>query len=303
MKNKNVLLMGYGAIGKRHSNNLIELGITLHIITKYPDNTKAVFHKNLDEIEDENIDSCIISSPTARHLEDLQRCLKIRGLKKVLIEKPLESTYSKGAELKELADEYGLEVYVGYNLRFLDAMDYIKDFVRKQRGLIKIVEVVAGQSLLEWRPEREYSQSYSACRGLGGGVDLDLSHEIDYILMFFGDEFKEKKIWRNKVTSLKIDSPDLFKLFLDYGGFIVDVSLDYIRTPKERYIKIICEGGNNLYYNYYSGELELNGEKKVMQDNIAQSYKRMMESFVGLGKKDILCTIEQGLNVLKVLEV
>ena len=305
MKRK-VLLIGYGSIGKRHSRNLMELKIKPYILTKYPNDLNAIFLKDINKIKNENIDYCIISSPTARHLDDLKKCLTLLNRpKKVLIEKPLESSYLRGEEIKDLVEEYDLSTFIAYNLRFLNAFNIINKFVKEQKNEIRIVEIVAGQDLKEWRPFKDYTQSYSAYREQGGGVDLDLSHEIDYTLWLFGSNFRDKVIYRSKISNLKINSPDIFKLILDYNTFIVDITLDYIRKPKERYIKMISENGKNLYYNFITNTLEIDEKTMKMTDNMEQSYKEMLKAFLGVDKKneDKLCSVEEGLDILKILEI
>jgi len=264
------------------------------------------FLKDINEIKNEKFDYCIIASPTARHLDDLKKCLALPNKpKNILIEKPLESLYLKGKEIKNIVEEYSLNIYIVYNLRFLDAFNIINKFVKEQKKNIRIVEVVAGQDLKEWRQSNDYTQSYSAHREQGGGVDLDLSHEIDYTLWLFGNDFRDKIMYRNKISDLKIDSPDVFKLVLDYHRFIVDITLDYIRKPKERYIKIICENEEKLYYDFVTNTLELDGKATTLADNIDQSYKEMLKAFLDIDEKNKskLCSIEEGLNILKVLEM
>ncbi len=304
MKNKKVLLIGYGSIGKRHARNLMETGTALCVLTKYPDNLKVKFLKDINEIKNESPNYCIISSPTARHLDDLKRILVLKNIpQKIIIEKPLECSYLRAKEIKNIAECHKLNIMVAYNLRFLEVFDLIKDFVKKQKNKIRIVEIVAGQDLREWRSSMDYSQSYSAYREKGGGVDLDLSHEIDYALWLFGNDFKNKIMHRGKISGLRINSPDVFKLILDYNRFIVDIALDYIRSPKERHIKIICEDGKNLYYDFVSNILNINGERIVLRDKINQSYEKMMAAFLGNNNKNKFCSVEEGLNILKILEV
>ena len=290
-----VLLVGYGSIGKRHARNLIGLGITPYVLTRHPDGLKARFLKDVKELKGEAIKYCIISSPTARHLDDLRKCAGyLTGFKSVLIEKPLDCSYERAIKIKRIADRKGLEIFTAYNLRFLDVFDEIKEFVKRHLSGIRIVEVVAGQDLKEWRPYKELRQSYSAHRKQGGGVDLDLSHELDYALWLFGDRFKSKFIYRAKISNLEIDSPDIFKIILNYRKFIVGISLDYIRSPKERYLKIICDNGKQLYHDFTQDPLE-----------IEDSYKKMLKAFLGIDKpsRHKLCSLKEGLNVLKVLEV
>lgn len=306
--NKEVLIIGYGSIGKRHARNLIDLGIKPYILTKHPDQLNAKFIQDIRLVKDRDIKYCIISSPTARHLNDMRQCTaSLCKLKYVLIEKPLESLFSRAWKIRDTAGKRGIKVYVAYNMRFLDIFDAVRRFIRWHKGEIKIIEAVAGQDLREWRPRRDIAGSYSAYRKSGGGVDLDLSHEIDYILWLFGAGFRDKMMYRAKISGLKIESPDVFRLILDYKRFIADISLDYIRKPKERYLKMICNTGSNLYYDFIEDELRIGG-KRVMRrsdDIMTSSYKRMLKAFLGIDKagKLKLCSLEEALDVLKVLEV
>lgn len=303
---KKVLVIGYGSIGKKHSRYLIELRIKPYILTQYPDSLECAFFEDINEIGEEEFEYCIISSPTSRHLEDLEKCLGLQNKpKKILIEKPIQCSYLKGMKIENIASEYDIDIYIAYNLRFLEAFDLIHNFINEHKNVIRIVEIVAGQDLREWRPYSDYTKSYSAFREQGGGVDLDLSHEIDYALWLFGNDYVEKIIYRNKISDLEIDSPDIFKLIIDYRKFIVDITLDYIRKPKERYIKIICENNKNLYFNFITNTLKINDETIIMMDNMDQSYKKMLMAFIDIDKKDQnkLCSIKEGLNVLNILDV
>lgn len=303
---KKVLLIGYGSIGKRHARNLVDLGIKPYILTKYPDKLRARFLKDISMIKNSGVEYCIIASPTARHLEDLKKCLKYADrLKKVLIEKPLECSYSKGKEIIKISKLHKFKAFTAYNLRFIDAFELINKYLKAHKYNVKIIEVVAGQDLREWRPYKDIKQSYSAYRKLGGGVDLDLSHEIDYVLWLFGDRFKNKLMHRSRISNLKISSPDIFKLILDYKKFIVDITLDYIRKPKERYLRIICDDGKYLYYDFVKGVLKISGKIISTNFDINESYKKMLKEFLGINKvvRVKLCSAKEGLNVLRVLEV
>ncbi|MBI5144634.1 MAG: Gfo/Idh/MocA family oxidoreductase [Candidatus Omnitrophica bacterium] len=303
---KKVLIIGYGSIGKRHAKNLIALGIKPYILTSHPDKLKARFLSHLNARDAADIQYCLISSTTTRHSGDVKKCVSsLKGLKRILIEKPLERSSPRGKKIIDIIRAHKLEAFMGYNLRFIPVFEKIKKFIATYRKRIKIVEVVAGQNLKRWRPDQDLGLSYSAYREQGGGVDLDLSHEIDYVLWLFGAGFKNKIIHRAKISDLKINSPDIFKLFLDYQKFIVDITLDYIRQPKERYLKIICDNGKSLYYDFVAGVLKINGKKVLTHPGINESYKKMLKAFLDIDKKNkhILCPVEQGLKVLKVLGV
>lgn len=301
-----VLVVGYGSIGKRHVRNLLGMGVTPYVLTQHPDKVKAKFFRDIRSIKEEGIEYCLISSATAKHLVDIKKCFRhLKGLKHLLIEKPLESSFSNGQEIIRLIKKARIEARVAYNLRFLPAFEEIRRFIQRYKNRIKIVEVVAGQDLRQWRPSRNLRQSYSVFRKLGGGVDLDLSHEIDYILWLFGKSFKDKFIYRAKIGNLTVDSPDIFKLILDYKKFIVDITLDYIRRPRQRYLRIICDNGKHLDYDFLRGTLRINGKLSSKYNGIDQSYKEMLKGFLNLKQKNKarLCSLKEGLSVLKTLEV
>lgn len=293
MKKGRVLVVGYGSIGRRHARNLVNLGFRPCVLTNYPDGLDADFSSNINKFRAEDIKSCIISSPTAKHLEDFKKCVFVLGgLKKALIEKPLDCSYAKAKEIKRLAARHGVKVYVAYNMRFTDGFSRVAEFVKKNTDRMRIVEMAAGRDLKEWRPGTDISRSYSARRGTGGGVDLDLSHELDYAMRIFGKGFKKSFMHRCKISDLDIQSPDLFKMLLRYKRFVVDITLDYIRSPGQRYIRIICEGADNLYHNF-------------LKRDIAASHKKMLSAFMGIDKAGMLrlCSIDEAANVLRVLEV
>jgi len=306
MKNRKILIIGYGSIGKRHAKNLMDFGIKPYILTKYPDNLDVIFLRDFEEIKNVNIDFCIIANPTARHLDTLERCVLLSNIpRKILIEKPLECSYLRGEKIQDITKKYGIDTFIAYNMRFLKIFNVIKKFIKEQKDTIRIVDVVAGQDLKEWRPYKDYTESYSAHRGQGGGVDLDLSHEIDYVLWLFGDNFKNRIIFKKKISKLKIDSPDIFKLILDYNTFFVDITLDYIRKPKERYIKIICENDKNLYYDFITNILKIGDKQIVISNDIDESYKEMLKILLYTDdkNKNVFCSIDEGLNILKILEL
>ena len=302
MVNK-VLLIGYGSMGRRHARNLARLGVKPYILSRHTESAQAQFTSRLEDLRGKRMDSCIICSPTSRHLSDFEQAISVLGgLKRALIEKPLEAAYRKGQRINILAKKNGIRVYVAYNLRFMRAFGLIKKFVRQNIRSIKIVEVLAGQDLRDWRPGRFMDETYSAHRALGGGVDLDLSHEIDYLLWLFGSNFIKKRILRRKISSLKIDSPDIFKLVLDYGTFIADVTLDYIRTPKERYLRIICDNRKSLHFDLIGGRLQINGKTVLSKDTINMTYQKMLDAFLSARDTE-LCSLDEGLKVLQVLGV
>jgi len=85
--------------------------------------------------------------------------------------------------------------------------------------------------LPDWRPWQDYSQSYSAKKELGGGVVLDLIHELDYSYWLFG-EFYELKSFTGKVSNLKIETNDKwFNKAILYNGQQSSGILNLVAKP------------------------------------------------------------------------
>lgn len=298
-----VLVIGYGSIGRRHVNNLLAIGIETYVLTSYPDgknNTR--FIKSVRECQ--RVDYAIIATPTYKHLESLKDIAKNSQIKKVLIEKPAESSAQKALELKRLAEKNGITIFIAYNMRFLKIFDIIKEHVEKNSNLTRLVKISAGQYLPEWRPCKDYKDSYSAHKDMGGGVDLDLSHEIDYMSWIFGKPASVIFILKERISKLGIDSTDYFKGLYRYSNFIVDVELDYLR-PKERKLSIIGENRNILevdfikrYFKDSDGAL-WNNEKLF---DFESSFIEELKEFLGLNPAKRLCGLDDGISVLKLIE-
>ena len=159
------------------------------------------FYNKNDEIKKFNPDIVFICSSTHRHFDDLKLINKIINDKFILVEKPLFHKIRK-INLKN-------KVFVGYNLRYDPIINEIKKLIKNKK--IWSVEIFCNSFMPRWR-KRNYTKTYSAQKKLGGGVALDLSHEIDYLLWFFKN-LEIKFSISNKISNLKIDSDDNLVVF------------------------------------------------------------------------------------------
>ena len=117
--------------------------------------------------------------------------------------------------------------------------------------MIELVSIRAevGQYLPNWRKDVDYKQTVSAKKSLGGGVLLELSHEIDYLSWLFG-----RPLWVNAdvraVSNLEIDVEDQVMMILGFkpspeGGEIsASVNLDFIRQDVTRTCTLIGDQGS-----------------------------------------------------------
>ena len=316
----NVLVVGTGSIAKRHIKNLQELteieqifiyssrGLPLKNIS----GIKIIPQESLLNLKD--VSFAIIANETNKHVSTAI-ILAEQGIH-LFIEKPLSHKLKEGRNLSQLADEKKIKVFLGYNLRFLGAIQFLKKQIDKQRfGKIFFSKIEVGQALPDWRPDRDYKNVYSAHKNQGGGVALDLSHELDYMMYFFG--FPSKwNFFSEKVSDLKIEADDFFEgIFLFKKDFFCNVHMDYLQRPKTRTIKIIgSEGTANC--NLIEKTLVLHqtdpisGEvsKKEINDkalfDLDLTYKNELRSFIENLKQGTSpeISLNDGLRVLELLQ-
>ena len=244
-----VLVVGCGSIAQRHITNLVKFDNieAILIYTKVKNclevlgetKNKVKIVKNLNNPE---VDFAIICNETHKHLE-IAIALAQKGIN-LFIEKPLSYNLDNLHILEKAVHTKKIKVTIGYNLRFLGAIKYIKEQLNKEViGDLYFAKIEAGYYLPKWRKNIKYTDSYSADKNRGGGVSLDLSHEIDYMRYFFGDPVYGKCI-KAKVSKLKINSDDIFEaLYLFNNNFICNIHLDYLQMDKKRKIRIVGSKG------------------------------------------------------------
>ena len=112
-------------------------------------------------------------------------------------------------------------------------MKYVKDRLsEKIIGDLYFAKIEVGQFLPLWRPDRDYRDSYSASKAKGGGVALDLSHEIDYMRYLLETPVTGKYL-KARASKLEIDSDDVFEGIYRYdNNFICNVHMDYLQKDK-----------------------------------------------------------------------
>lgn len=307
----NIVVTSFGSIGRRHVMNLITRGIKPFVVTHYPDRAfDAVFIEDLAGLPaSASVTHAIVCSPTARHVGDFCRLADL-GVRHVLLEKPIAGTLEDAARITETAGPKGIEVYTAYNMRYLPCFWQIRQFVRDHLHSMRIVEISMGHYLPEWRPYKDYRLSYSTRRSEGGGVDLDLSHEIDYMVWLFGLP-AARQICRKKISTLELDAPDFFAGFFDYGSFVALVELDYIKRKRERSVRILCENGNTLLCDFAGEKMSvwLHEEGREITDfdescfDMNRTYVDELDDFLNnrLSDRGLLPTGEEAFDVLKLI--
>ncbi len=159
-------VIGAGAIGQRHHANLQALGIATALLP-----WRAFGDSQLD-----GADGAVIATATDVRLDPVRLCVA-RGLP-LYIEKPLSHDAGVVEAILAAAAPVAPRSMVGFMMRYhpavraLAALD-LSGTYDAQFGI--------GHDVRLWRRDWSFAQSYAARRE-GGGVLLDLCHEIDLAL-------------------------------------------------------------------------------------------------------------------------
>ncbi len=256
------LIVSLGSIGLRHLKNLRYLKPSskiaiLHLQNKsndIPNEADFCFINIQDAINFSPI-AAIICSPASLHVKIASQLIarKIH----VLIEKPISDKLDGLDPLLETATKMGVLVMTGYNLRFLSSLIKVKAIIKSDLiGKILSVKAEVGQYLPDWRPNTNYINSVSAKKDLGGGVLLELSHEIDYLYSIFGMPHKIFAIG-GTYSSLEIDVEDMILLNMEYNipnKMMVNIHMDFIQRKSCRSSKFIGSEGT-IFWDVIEDEI------------------------------------------------
>jgi predicted dehydrogenase len=315
-----VLIVGLGSIGKRHLRLARELLPNANI--------RVLRHQECDSIP-EHANGCFssleqainfapqlaaIASPSPYHV-DVAQSLALVGVH-LLVEKPLSASLEGVSHLIDICSKQNTVLMTGYNLRFLPSLQRFRDML-KQGGLGRVLSVrcESGQYLPSWRPDADYRQGVSARRELGGGVLLELSHELDYLRWIFG-EVEWVKANLSRQSSMEINVEDTAHLILGFAPaasghqLIGTVNLDFVRHDTTRLCTVIGEKGS-LRWNGLTGVVELfEAGGKGWQELFNHSHQRD-DSYLAEWQNLIECvtknitpsiTGEDGLKVIQIIE-
>lgn len=235
-----VIFFGLGSIGQKHYQNLqmickereIPLNVSAYRSRKSEHETPSNIHMiyNINEIEDD-YDVAFITNPTALHLETLHT-IKNKA-KYFFVEKPIfEKTYDIDAFI-ENKEAY----YIAAPLRYKSIMKELENFLKDKQ--VYNARVICSSYLPDWRQD-DYRNSYSANPDLGGGIELDCIHELDYVINLFGFP-NETKAMYGKKSHLEIKSNDSAVYLLNYNDKFIEVHLDYYGKFSQRKIEIITD--------------------------------------------------------------
>lgn len=243
---KNVLIVGSGSIGMRHVTSLRSLAPSAKVsFLREGDRSGSSpaldpefgLFTSLEEAIAARPQLIVIANPSSMHLRYVQAAI-LAGIP-FYAEKPVITSRADLTALRAVVDSADAVPInmVGCNLRFLPSLRCLHALLQdKAIGRVVRATFEAGQWLPDWRPQQDYSRSYSAKTELGGGVLLDLIHEVDAARWLLGD-FDTVQGAIGKFSDLAIETEDTAALILSRRqGPLTSIQLDYVsRTPVRRY--------------------------------------------------------------------
>lgn len=288
-KFNSVLIYGRGSIGKKHEKNLSELGAKVSFISQHSNDENCF--KNLNEALNQNFDIIWICNETSKHVETLEEISNSGFQGITLVEKPLFSEFKVVHGLNEQ------NLYVTYNLRFHEAIRYLKESLTNEQ--IISVSAYVGQSLPSWRPNQDYTQSYSSKKELGGGVLRDLSHELDYLQWLFGKPQKAF-CYLGKFSDLEIESEDNAEILLKTSRCpSIHLHMDYNHHNGRRYL-VVNTNTSTYEVDLVKNDLVINGITKSM-GKVQQTYIDQAKAILD-GDFSTFSTYQEGLFTVQLIE-
>ncbi|MDP3733196.1 MAG: Gfo/Idh/MocA family oxidoreductase [Candidatus Daviesbacteria bacterium] len=267
-----ILFIGLGSIGRRHAKILQkiykhDLYAFRSGLSKKKNELGIKEIKTWKDIENLKPDIAFITNPTSLHIETASKCVKLGC--KLFIEKPISKDL-KGLDLLiKLVKKKKIVTYVGYNLRFHPVIKELKKYTAKQKPIY--ARAVCTSFLPNWRPGTDFKKNYSANSAMGGGVILDLSHEIDYVKYLLGNITDIKGNFA-KAGDVTLDTEDFADLLVKTKDCRTNIHINFLSHIPQRYIQLEF-GSFTIFGDIINSEILIYQNGKLKQRHKLDYYQ------------------------------
>lgn len=211
-----VLVIGAGSIGRRHHDNFTALGAEVRLLSWREAGLSGALAA-MDAAE-----AVVVATATDMRLPLIEAAAS-RGLP-LYIEKPLAFTPEEVEAIVALAAPVADRSMLGYMMRYHPAL---RAMAGMDLGDMFQFALSIGHDVTQWRQNWRFSESYAA-KAEGGGVLLDLCHELDMAQCLFpGLEVQAVEcLGHPAYPGVDVAS----RISLRRGGLAGEVCMDYL-TP------------------------------------------------------------------------
>ena len=308
-----IAIIGFGSAGRRHLKVLKKFRPNVKIILirsgigkRYKEEKLAEYIFNNFKDVNLKIDGAIISSPAPYHLKQAKKFIEKKI--PVLIEKPLSNNFEKINSFKSLCKKYSAIVLVGYVLRYSKSLNFFRKMIFKKKiGKIISIKINCHSYLPDWRPDVDYTKSLSARKELGGGVLLELSHELDYSNWIFGP-FKQvkSKIINSGKLNINVEDEAELKL-ISKNDIQVLMNLNFNTKKITRTCELIGSEGN-ITWDGIKNNVKVKDKSRKIQswkfkNNKDTLFKEQITHFIECIEKKIKpkVSLNDGIQTLNII--
>jgi predicted dehydrogenase len=296
-----VLIVGLGSIASKHIHALRIINPSVEIFalrSAQSNQVEGVINVFSWKEIPSDIHFVIISNPSSEHYKTIWKACELRV--PLFIEKPALINLEKTDDLFGRIDAFQTITYVAFNFRFHPAIIWLKNNL----DISSVLEVQSycGSYLPSWRPYQDYRQNYSANAELGGGVHLDLTHEIDFITWVFG--YPQSWISSlSKVSDLEISSVDSAHYWLHYEKMNAAITLNYFRKNPKRSIEIVTKD-TTISVNLLTSTITNANEDILFKSDapVLETYTDQMKYFIDSIQlnKPPMNSLQESIQTLKI---
>lgn len=281
-----VLFTAAGSIGSRHITNLYNLclksgePLIIDVIRNsdriLPTDIKSKIRNEIrcEDNLDDQYDVVFITDETKTHYKNI---IHYRDLcKHMFIEKPIFDSIDYNIDdIKPLSKDN--VYYVACPIRFTNYYKQLKQLSVDHN--IFSVRIIFSSYMPEWQPGRDYRKSFRCFNERGGGVDIDLLHELDYAIDIFGIPEKVVRV-AGKFSNLEMDACDLASYILEYKDKLIEIHLDYFGRIRNRQSELYTDNDVIVVdFNKHNCEFKVSGiieeyeiDNKFYQDEMEYFY-------------------------------
>jgi predicted dehydrogenase len=261
-----VLVIGTGSIGRRHATNLETLGAAVETVSMREAGLAGAL-KRLSR----GSDAAVVATDTQTRLPLIEAAAD-RGIP-LYVEKPLAPDPDIVSAIYAAASPIAERSVVGFMMRYHPAFRHLAtdDFSDAYRYSFEI-----GHDVTAWRQDWRFDKSYASRPG-GGGVLLDLCHELDMAHCLFPGLLSDVEC----LGHTRYPGIDMATQVSRAGPVQGTVSMDYLAPVPIRRVEIAGTRGRRVL-DFLSGRYDDCGTLRDLATDRNEMFLAIMQDFLAL---------------------